>query len=118
MKFHIIGTLNFQCDRCLGNLDHPLNIDEDLFVKFGEDENSQSEDLVYINPNEHEIEISQYIYEFIKLNIPIRKVHPDDKKGNSLCNKEMLERIEELEDNKTNKEIDSRWNKLKEITKK
>ena len=37
--------------------------------------------LLQFRADEHELDIKQYLYEFIHLALPIQRVHPEDKDG-------------------------------------
>ncbi len=116
LDFQINGTVNLMCDRCLENFDQPIQFEGKLYVKFSEQESDLAEDVIYLSPADHEIDISHYIYESINLSIPLKRVHPKDKKGNVTCNPEMLEKLnnykveESAEDN-----IDPRWEELRNL---
>jgi len=58
--------------------------------------------------------LQQHIYEFIHLALPIRRVHPDDKKGNSTCDPIMLKKLEELVIDE-DVDNDPRWDELKRL---
>ena len=116
LEFDIIGSVNVMCDRCLDYFDLPIKINEKLFFVFSNEHKSSSHDFIILNLNENEINIAQYIYEFITLSLPIKKIHPNDEFGNSTCNKEMLNKLNMLT-YKEETEIDPRWNKLKNLIK-
>lgn len=94
--FYIEGTVEVSCDRCLELYDQPIKSHERLFVKFGEDFEEQSDDVVVISENKYEFDISTYLYEYIKLIVPMQCIHPEDENGNSACNKEMLELLSKM----------------------
>lgn len=106
--FSFEGVLNVLCDRCLD----PLNIDvrgvNTLFVKFGEENKEDDDDVIIISNKENKIDLSQYIYEYILMQKPMRCVHKEGE-----CNKDMLDRIDNIENNKES--IDPRWESLKDI---
>lgn len=78
LYFDIFGTIKSTCDRCLDNLDFPLKTSGKIIVKFGEAGLEQETDeLVILPPNEFELDVSQWIYEFTLLGIPMRITHPD-----------------------------------------
>lgn len=112
LEFDISGHLNVNCDRCLEEFDLPLKIHENYFIKFGEALMEESESVLVIPETEYQIDVSNLIFDFISLAIPIKKVHPDDKKGNSTCNKSALLKLAELIEHK---ESDPRWDALKNI---
>ncbi len=109
----IKGTINVQCDRCLEYFDFPLEYHSGLIVKFSEKDTVQSDEMIILNPNDNELDLKHYIYECISLGIPCRKIHPESANGESLCKKEMLQRIHEFEVKEQGTEIKTNWEKLK-----
>ncbi len=109
-RFHIIGVLRVECDRCLDELEIELDDTEQLIVKFGSEFLEESEDVIVIPEHEHQFNISHYIYEFISLSLPVQRFHPDDDEGYSTCNPDFLERFNTQNEEQ---EIDPRWEKLK-----
>ncbi len=112
----ISGSVRICCDRCLKMFLHPVVCENLLIVKFGKNISDSDPDILSLPTDEHELDLSQYFYEYIHLALPIKKVHPDDDNANSTCDPEMLEKLEELiikEDN----ESDPRWNELKKLIK-
>jgi len=91
--FDIKGTVLVQCDRCLEMYDQPIESRERIFVRLGEKESAEGDDLIWVSTNEYQLNVAQLIYEFICLAIPIKKVHPDDENGNSTCDPEMIEKL-------------------------
>jgi len=112
LEFLIEGTTNIMCDRCLDFFDYPIKGKEKLIVKFGNKNYESTDDILILAESENEIDISKYIYEFISLLLPIKRIHPEDENGNSRCNKEMIKKIKEF--SKT-KKSDGRWDELKKI---
>ena len=113
-EFSISGLLNVMCDRCLDYFDMPIDLKQILYVKFSDEIQDEADVIIFVPRTESHINIAHYIYEFINLGIPLKKVHPDDKKGKSTCNKEMLERIEKLSVH-NNLADESRWDEIKKI---
>ncbi|TKG90112.1 DUF177 domain-containing protein [Puteibacter caeruleilacunae] len=114
-NFHIEGFVNILCDRCLDTYDQALDNDFKLIVKFAEEESDEGDDIVYISSSEHQINVSHYIYEYIMLSIPIQRIHPEDEHGNSTCNQEMLNKLDEYTVREEEKETDNRWDELKKL---
>lgn len=112
--FEIKGTVQVQCDRCLGLYDQAIKSKERIFVKFGEKEFTEGDDVIWIDANDYQINVAQLIYEFIGLAIPIKKVHPKDENGNSGCNPEMIEKLKKyvVKDDKQNNPV---WDDLKKL---
>lgn len=91
--FDIKGTVRVQCDRCLELYDQPIESDDRVFVRLGERENIEGDDLIWVSTNDYQLNVAQLIYEFIGLAIPIKKVHPLDENGDSTCDPEMIEKL-------------------------
>jgi uncharacterized metal-binding protein YceD (DUF177 family) len=115
LDFQIQGSVDLTCDRCLEMYEQPIEFEGKLFVKFSE-EDSSAEDVIYLSPAEHEIDIAHYIYESINLSIPLKRVHPEDENGDVTCNPEMLEKLNYYKTEKSAEEdIDPRWNDLRNL---
>lgn len=113
--FDIKGKVFVPCDRCLDPVEMEIEYQAPLYVKFGEETHEETDELFVISDQETEIDLSQFIYEFVHLSLPYRRVHPVDKNGKSTCNKEMLKRLEELSVNNDDTDTDPRWNDLKNL---
>jgi uncharacterized protein len=112
--FDLKGTIKVQCDRCLEMYDQPIESHDRIFVKFGEKEFSNGDDVIWVSTNDYQLNMAQLIYEYIGLALPIKRVHPDDKNGNSTCDPEMIEKLSKYvvkEDEQKN----SVWNDLKKL---
>jgi uncharacterized metal-binding protein YceD (DUF177 family) len=110
-QLRINGTVLVPCDRCLVEFDQPVEGKEKLIVKFGEEHGEETEDIFIITENEHSFNLGPFIYEYINLLIPYRRIHPLDADGNSLCDPEMVRHIKA--DNPD--ETDPRWDALKSL---
>jgi len=112
--FDIEGTVRVQCDRCLEMYDQPVKGKDRIFVKFGEKEFSNGDDVIWVSVNDYQINVAQLIYEFVCLAVPIKKVHPDDEEGNSTCDPLMIERLNKyiLREDEV---INPVWNDLKKL---
>jgi uncharacterized metal-binding protein YceD (DUF177 family) len=116
LDFFIQGTVKTLCDRCLDELDLPIQYQGKLFFKFGEESYELTDEIIILSSSEHKIDISQFIYEFIHLALPYRKIHADID-GASGCNSGMIEKLVHLTpDDNRKKTKNSSWDKLKEIT--
>ena len=93
--FTITGKVRICCDRCLGMFDHPVSSGNRLLVRYGSERDDSDPDLITLPHDENELDLKQYLYEFIHLALPIRRTHPDDANGNSTCDPVMLEKLRE-----------------------
>ena len=116
LLFHTAGTVIIPCDRCLDDMDLPVETENRLVVKLGS-EYSEEDDVIVVPENEGILDMSWLIYEFVALVIPIRHVHAPGK-----CNAAMTKTLEELSADRSSDEesaqpTDSRWDKLKTLIK-
>ena len=117
-NFKFTGFVNLICDRCLDEFQHNIEFEEVLYIKFGEENQEIDADLIVMKQGNTQINLLEIIYQFIIVNLPIKKVHPNDKNANSTCNTDMLNRINGFDvENKSEQEeiLDSRWNELKKL---
>ena len=117
LTFMLEGEVELICDRCLEAYLQPIKSRNIMLVKFSETETDDGDEVIYIHPGSYQVEVAKLIYEFIVLSIPIRHVHPDDQDGNSLCDPEMLKKLDEYKANDLTEinPMDPRWNDLKKI---
>lgn len=116
LKINILGTVEVVCDRCLDHFDLPLEISESLYVKFGDVAYEQTDKIIILPQKEFELDISQYIYEYIILNLPYQRYHPLDKNGKSLCNQQIIEEMGNYYAGRNDKKgTDPRWDGLKNL---
>ena len=114
LSFHIVGTVVVQCDRCLDELNQPIETDERLVVRLGT-EYSDEDDQVTVPEDEGIIDTSWFIYEFIDLSIPIQHVHAPGK-----CNHAMMRALNNCLVTRSNEAtendpIDPRWVQLEKL---
>jgi uncharacterized metal-binding protein YceD (DUF177 family) len=125
LKFDVGGVVDTHCDRCGNPLKVQLWDEFNIIVKMVEEPqlmNDQEEDpdVYYIGHNESHLYVADWIYEFINLSLPMQKICPDNEKGESQCNPEVLEKLKNMEtdtENSTN-EIWKGLEQFKDIEKK
>jgi uncharacterized protein len=110
----ITGEVKICCDRCLEMFFQPIACENRLLVKFGKKWDDTDPDIITIPADENELDLKQYLYEFIHLALPIQRIHPGDKPGNNSCNPDMLKKLNQHILNKE-KENDPRWDELKKL---
>ena len=119
LHFKHKGTVNVPCDLTGEMFDLPIKGNLRVVVQFGDEFNNENEELLILPHGEHQIEISQYIYEMVVLSVPLRRVHPGVKDGT--LKSEALDKLNELkvsevkEEVEEENEIDPRWDKLKQL---
>jgi uncharacterized metal-binding protein YceD (DUF177 family) len=113
--FTMEGTVIVQCDRCLEDLELDIEGYNELIVKMGDENEELSENVIVISSKDYEIDVSQYIYEFITLIIPMRNVHDEEENGQA-CDPEILKEMEKHITNESPETpTDPRWDSLKNI---
>ncbi len=124
LHFDVGGKVTVACDRC-GDL-FPLQLwDEfNLLIKLSGDEEAvtaeEDADMVFIPRSETVINISEWLYEFSLLSVPLQRLHPDSPDGQPGCNPQALQLLGKLaephpEENPEQPPTgeDSRWEGLK-----
>ena len=104
------GEIITPCDRCTEDMSVPVEGEEHLIVKFG-NETSDKDEIIFIDENAYEIDLSQQIYEYINLLLPERNVHKKQKD----CNQTVLEKLKKLSVKEDPEENDPRWDALKNL---
>jgi len=105
LGFHVKGTVNVDCDRSGDAFDMPIEGSYPLIVKFGEEFEEVDEELLVIPHSAYQLDVSQYIYEFCLLSVPLKRVNAESKELDD-------DKEDELEEKKG---MDPRWNKLNEL---
>jgi uncharacterized protein len=116
----IEGEVEVLCDRCLEPFVIPTFFEGKLFVRISDsiDEEVNNDEVWFINSNEHEINLAQYIYESICLSLPIQRYHGILDTSFEECDKEMLDKLNKLSYNQPksqNEGSDNKWDKLKDF---
>lgn len=115
LDFTMEGSVIVECDRCLEDLELPIDSYDELVVKFGESEETESEEVIVVSSKEYEINVAQFIYEYISLQIPMRNVHDEEDNGQT-CDPEILKAIEKHQPQQEEIPLaDPRWDALKGI---
>ena len=75
-KFSIRGLVELTCDRSLDPFEYPLQLEKKIVFKYGEEEMEISDEILVISRDRIDLDLGQFIYEFIALGIPAKKLHP------------------------------------------
>lgn len=119
LHFKHKGTVYVPCDVTGEMFDLPVKGKLRVVVQFGEEFNNENEELLILPHGEHQVDVAQYIYEMIVLSVPLKRVHPGIKDGT--LKSDVLDKLNELRVTKVKekveqeKEIDPRWDKLKQL---
>lgn len=96
LEIHLQGDILVTCDRCLENFWMPVDYSGHLVVQFSEREQEGNDEIIYLHPEEYQLDLKHFLYECVSVSIPYRKVHPDLPDGKSGCDPEMLGKLESL----------------------
>ena len=124
LQFDTKGEITLLCDRSLEEFQFPIDAQNRLVFKFGEAFKEISEELIVLSTGTATINLFQYIYEFIAVQVPFKKLHPkfetDDSEEDVLIYGEVHDYFDDEEDasetmdseeetNSTNEPIDPRF---------
>jgi len=117
LNFHIAGTIDAACDKCLSQYPQYLDIHEQQIAKFSDEEIDEDDEIIALGKNEHEIVLAGLIYEYINVAVPFISVCNNE--GNTpYCDKDMLDKLNKLSaDNEQDENPDPRWDALKKLNK-
>ena len=120
--FRFSGYIVLECDRCLEEYNHALDVTDRVVFSYNPDLEHGTDEVVLIDRNDPFLMLSQEFYELITIEIPIRRIPEPEVHS---CPPEILKILEEGEAsvkgaiNKDQEdEIDPRWEKLKDLKKK
>lgn len=116
-EFKIVGSTKLICDRSLEEFDYQINTTYTLHFKYADNFEEISDEIIHIPFGLQQLDLSQYIYEYIGLSVPMRKIHPKfaDDDSDEEFEEIYSSEVDETEDD--NDEVDPRWAALNKIKK-
>lgn len=92
LDVEITGVVELECDRCTDVYDQPIDFEGSVVVKIGEQTQREESDgdIMWIAQNE-KLDLTQWIYESVLLNLPLQRVHTDQND----CNEEVIKYIQQ-----------------------
>jgi uncharacterized metal-binding protein YceD (DUF177 family) len=111
LVFEIEGKMDTECDRCLTPISLPVSGSHELYVKFDEGEPQEAE-VINMPRETTQFDISQFVYEFIVLSVPMIKRFDCENEKPRPCDLEMLAK---LSGHQRSEESASQWDALKQI---
>jgi len=112
VNFHLDVEVELICDRSLEKFLFPIQIDKNLIIKFGDHNEEIHEDIAVVSWDEKVVNLAQYIYEYIVVAVPMKKVHPKFITENESEFGEIIYRSGPDDDNN---DVDPRWSALKNL---
>ncbi|MEM6524922.1 MAG: DUF177 domain-containing protein [Bacteroidota bacterium] len=111
-NFKIEVKVKLECDRSLEIFPFDIVKNEHLIFKFGEENVELDDNIIMIHRDTQRLDLAHYLYEFIQMAVPMKKLHP--KFGEDNGEDELIYKSQEL--NQKSKS-DPRWEKLKSLKK-
>ena len=115
LGFRIKGKAILECDRCGDDFPLAVSGEQNLIVKIGGEDMEDNDEIVSVPSSANELDVAQFIYEYIILSLPLRRTHPG-KTGKNACDPEVIRKLEEISvKEEAMKAEDPRWTALKNI---
>ena len=108
MESMFVLTMNFegkvvlQCDRCGDDYEQEIKNSAEVYLKYGTEKGDKDQDVIIITKDDSEFDLSDLIYEYIILSLPIHRTHDDE----SLCNQEVLAKLHNFSQSEAKNEDD------------
>lgn len=117
-EFQIEGVAKLTCDRSLEAFDFPVHVHKNILFKYGDETRELSDEIMLIHRDTSQLELGQLMYEFIGLQIPMKKLHPrfheeEEEQSDDDSAGKVVYRSQSPEQN--DNAIDPRWEKLKNL---
>ncbi len=110
LTFRINGVIELICDRSLDRFDYGLDIEKDIVLKYGDEASELTDEVEIIPFNVQKVNVAKFIYEFVSVEIPMKKLHPrfkDESVDDQI--------IYSSTDDRETSDIDPRWSELKKL---
>ena len=113
----VTGDVVVECDRCLDDLSMPVDLEIRLSVKYGDEESSDEHqegerEVIFIPATDAEFDMSQIIYDYVCLDLPMQRVHEDGE-----CNPEAIKHLSAAEPAAAVRDENNPFASLKELFK-
>ena len=123
LNFHTVGSVTLTCDRSLEPFEEPIDQDDRIILKFGDHNEELTDEIEIINRNTTRINVARYIFDFIALALPVKKIHPDlrgeEEEADPFDEAEGIlvysSGDAESEETEEEEKIDPRWEALKKL---
>ena len=116
LHFVIHAEVELTCDRSLDTFIYPMLLEEDIIIKFGEENDSLSEDVFVVRQDTPTINVGDFIYEFVNVAVPMKKLHPrygdeENEEGSEI----IYTSGDDHSEDESSSELDPRWEALKKL---
>jgi len=108
----IDGTItNLLCDYCAKKIELLISITSNYLIKISKNKKESIDEIIFVQANQHQININQLIFEMVTFSIPSKRFHQED--GEISCDEQILSLLDNYASKP--KKIDPRWEVLKNI---
>ncbi len=76
LTFRIRGSYTLVCDRSLDPFEEPFDTTQKLILKYGDQPQEVSDEIEIIRWDTPVVNVARYLFEFISLTVPMKKLHP------------------------------------------
>ncbi|MCB0791205.1 MAG: DUF177 domain-containing protein [Flavobacteriales bacterium] len=111
-QIHCHGTVHTTCDHCNGPLDQPVDgRQREVFHLNGRQRfDGMEDDVVGLDPDDHAIELTHYLYECVRLAMPTRRLHAQGQ-----CDPEVEAALARHQHTDGTEQGDPRWAALRTL---
>lgn len=107
-NIHVDGHLNTTCDHCNAPMRQPVKGDQRQIFQLTGEGDVDDEELVSLEVDAHELNLTHFLFECIALHLPIRHVHPEGQ-----CDPDVEEALNQVKVEEPSP--DPRWDALKTL---
>ena len=87
LSMYIKGNVAMPCDRCLDDVEIPVEVSETVNVKMGS-EAEETETCIVVAESHPVLDVQPLLYDYIAVSVPIQHVHEEGK-----CNEAMMNEL-------------------------
>ncbi len=122
LDFRITGAVEQVCDRSLDGYQEPVDTKQMILLKFGDHNEELSDEIELIERNTATINVARYIFEFLSLSLPMKRLHPrfrdEDEADDESTGKLIYSSGPTIDENDSEdfSTIDPRWAALRKLS--
>lgn len=118
LDFHIKGEVEQLCDRSLDEYNEPIDVENQMLLKFSDHNEELTDEIELIERNTATVNVARFIFEFIGLSLPMKKLHPRfraEEEDDDESEGKMIYQSEPEPDEDGNPPLDPRWEALRRL---
>jgi uncharacterized protein len=96
LDFTIEGQVSALCDRCTAPIQIDINGEDQLIIKLTEEKLESTEEVIYLDPKESLIDLTEVLYEMIHVQVPILAIRDCESEDYKYCDHDALDILENL----------------------